>query len=392
VIGALTRLLGRLPIGLLQLLHNRNRLLAAIAGVAFADMLVFVQLGLSGSLTEAVQRQYRLFDADLLLLSAADSDGLEEGSNVPRARLYQALAHPDVADGAPLWVGRVVWNTDEGDTAALGAFALDPQHRHLLRDDLEPLFEPLTLLDTVVTDRDTRFLDMSRFDTASPDTPIPFELQGRRVQAVGTFGLGGGFAGDGGLLASEQTFFRLLPRRSSAAPSHVLLRVAPGADAERVGAELTAELGPDQVTVRPIRTAMATAAEVQLRERPTGIIFAFGVLIGVTVGIVIAYQVLATDVADHLGEYATFKAMGYPQSFFVGIILEEALILGVLGFIPGLGLAMAFYDGLAMRAGVPLFMTVDRAVVVFVGTLVACSLSGVLAMRRLAAADPADLF
>jgi putative ABC transport system permease protein len=138
--------------------------------------------------------------------------------------------------------------------------------------------------------------------------------------------------------------------------------------------------------------AMATAAKVQMQDRPTGIIFGFGSVIGVIVGIVIAYQVLATDVADHLKEYATFKAMGYPHRFFVSVILEEALILGAIGFVPGILLAQLFYDALVRNANVPLFMTTERAVMVFIGTLVACSLSGMLAIRRLQAADPAELF
>jgi putative ABC transport system permease protein len=188
-------------------------------------------------------------------------------------------------------------------------------------------------------------------------------------------------------------FFRLLPSRSSAAPSHVLLRVqARGRTGGGGGRACRALLGPDNVKVAPIEQAMATAAEVQLRDRPTGIIFTFGVLIGVVVGIVIAYQVLATDVADHLKEYATFKAMGYRHGFFVSIILEEALVLGVLGFVPGILLAQLFYDALDRSANVPLFMTVERAVMVFLGTLLACSLSGMLAIRRLRGADPADLF
>jgi putative ABC transport system permease protein len=392
VIALLTRLLGRLPIGWLQLRHNPARLLAAIAGVAFADVLVFVQLGLSGSLEETVARPYRLFDSDLLLVSAIDSDGLDDGSNLPRARLYQALSHPGVTDGAPLYVGRVAWLTEDGDTSALALYAVAPHHRDVFRDELTGKVQPLSMLDTALTDRETRFLDMTRFERASPASPVRFEIQGRRLQSVGTFNLGGGFGGDGGLLVSEQTFFRLLPKRSSAAPSHLLLRVAPGADRYEVAAEVGALLGADKAKVAPIEEAMAIAAEVQLRDRPTGIIFGFGVLIGVFVGIVIAYQVLATDVADHLKEYATFKAMGYPHRFFVGIIVEEALVLGALGFVPGILLAQLFYEGLVRNANVPVFMTTERAVMVFVGTLVACIASGMLAIRRLQAADPADLF
>lgn len=392
MIHALTRLFGRLPIGWLQLRHNPGRLLAATAGVAFANVLVFVQLGLSGSLEETVVRPYQLFDSDLLLVSAIDSDGLDDGSNLPRARLYQALSHPQVTDGAPLYVGRVAWLTEGGDTSALALYGVVPHKRDFFRQDLEEKFEPVSMLDTALTDRDTRFVDMTPFEVATPESPVPFEIQGRRIRAIGTFSLGGGFGGDGGLLVSEQTFFRLVPNRSSAAPSHLLLRVAPGADRAEVAASVGALLRADKAKVAPMEVAMATAAEVQLRDRPTGIIFTFGVIIGVIVGIVIAYQVLATDVADHLKEYATFKAMGYPHRFFVSIILEEALILGAFGFVPGMLFAQMFYDALVRSANVPLFMTTERAVLVFVGTLVACSVSGLLAIRRLQAANPADLF
>jgi putative ABC transport system permease protein len=392
LIPALTRLLGRLPIGWLQLRHNPGRLLAATAGVAFANVLVFVQLGLSGSLQETVERPYRLFDRDLILVSAPDSEGLDDGSNLARARLYQALAHPDVREGAPLYVGRVAWLTEAGDTSALALYAMAPHHAGFFRDDLAERLSPTSLIDTALTDSETRFVDMTKFEGAGPQAPVPFEVQGRRLLSVGTFQLGGGFGGDGALLVSEQTFFRLQPGRSSSAPSHLLLRVAAGSDPARVAREVVARLGSNAVRAAPLQAAMAEAAKVQLRDRPTGIIFGFGVLIGVTVGVVIAYQVLATDVADHLKEYATFKAMGYPYRFFVSIILEEALILGVLGFLPGILLAELFYRAMVEQANVPLFMTVERALAVFVGTLVSCAVSGVLAMRRLRAAEPADLF
>ena len=392
MIALLTRILGRLPIGWLQLVHNPGRLAAATAGVAFAIVLVFVQLGLAGSLEETVVRPYRLFDADLLVVSATDSDGFGDGSHLPRSRMYAALGHPEITAGAPLYVGRASWQTEAGDTVALALYAVAPPHRNVFRADLEAQMEPLSMLDAALTDRRTRSLDMSRFEGASPHAPVPFELQGRQLQSVGAFSLGGDFTGDGGLLVSEQTFLRLLPGRVAGAPNHLLLRVKPGADRARVAAEVTTLLGEDAATVRTMERAMATAADVQLRDRPMGIIFGFGVMIGITVGIVIAYQVLATDVADHQSEYATFKAMGYPRRFFAGIVMEEALVLGVLGFIPGIVLTQLFYDALMRRANLPLFMTADRALMVFVGTLIACSVSGFLALRRVDAADPADLF
>ena len=101
---------------------------------------------------------------------------------------------------------------------------------------------------------------------------------------------------------------------------------------------------------------------------------------------------LNSDVADHIREYATFKAMGYRNAFFVGIIMEEAIILAAIGFWPGLLLSELFYATLAHLTNIPIFMTTERAVAVFFGTIAACAISGVLAMRKLAAANPADLF
>ena len=124
-------------------------------------------------------------------------------------------------------------------------------------------------------------------------------------------------------------------------------------------------------------------------------IFGFGgLLIGVLVGLVIVYQVLSADVADHLREYATFKAMGYGPRFFLGIVLEEALVLGIFGFVAGcflIGTAILTVMG-AVTTALPLGMTPGMAVTVFLGTVVFSALSGVIATRRLAAADPADLF
>ena len=106
----------------------------------------------------------------------------------------------------------------------------------------------------------------------------------------------------------------------------------------------------------------------------------------------IVYQVLSTDVADHLKEYATFKAMGYEHRFFLGIVLEEAGILAVFGFIPGFIVSMGLYAGLSAVTSLPVYMDGTRPFMVFFGTLAACALSGAIATRRLAAADPADLF
>jgi putative ABC transport system permease protein len=102
--------------------------------------------------------------------------------------------------------------------------------------------------------------------------------------------------------------------------------------------------------------------------------------------------VLSSDVADHLREYATLKAVGYPGRFFLGIVFEEAVILGVLGFVPGWLASMGLYAAVAARTGLPMDLTAARAGAVLLGTVLMCTLAGALATRRLARANPAELF
>ncbi|WP_439529997.1 FtsX-like permease family protein [Pannonibacter sp.] len=388
----LTRLFGRLPIGYLQLLHRPGRLLAALAGVAFANVLVFVQLGLAGSMAESIAIPYRLFQQNLLIMSPAESETLTDAATLPRQRLFQAQVHPDVVGGTPVYMSRSTWISGHDASSSIQFIGLAPDAGTFFDDALVNPLASLSLSDTALVDTQTRFVDMRSFAGATPETPVPFEMQSRQIGAIGTVSIGGGFGGDGVFLVSDQTFFHLFPKRSSATPSHILLALAPGADPMRVAAELAQIYPPDTVRIRTVGEAMEHEVRYQMTERPTGLIFAFGVGIGIVVGIVIAYQVLSADVADHIREYATFKAMGFRQGFFVGIILEEAIILAAIGFWPGLAFSQLFYQSLAYLTNIPIFMTPERAAAVFIGTIIACALSGVLAMRKLAAAQPADLF
>ena len=388
----LTRLLGRLPVGYLQLTHNPARFAAALAGVAFANVLVFVQLGLAGSMYESVATPYRLFQPNLLLISPMDTETLADTATLPRQRMFQALVHPDVSAGTPIFLGSTSWLSGAASSSKIQFVGLDPQATAFVSSDLAAPLVSLALQDTALVDLKTRFVDMSSFKKAEPDAPLAFEIGNRQLGAIGNTSIGGGFGGDGVFIVSDQTFFHLFPRRSSANPSHILLKLKPGVDAGRVAAELTQLLPPGTVRIRPIKQAMEDEQRYQMTERPTGLIFAFGVGIGVIVGIVIAYQVLNSDVTDHIREYATFKAMGYPGAFFIGIIMEEAIILAAIGFWPGLILSELFYQTLAHLTNIPIFMTAERAIAVFIGTIAACGISGVLAIRKLAAADPADLF
>ncbi len=385
----LAALLGRLPIGWLQLTHNKGRLFAAIMGVAFANVLVFMQLGFLGALSEGIVKIYEAMDADIVL-SATDMTTLAASSNVPRRFLLEALTVEGVQAAAPLYIGRLHWDRDDGITTALTVYGVDPSHP-LLEGVAERQLD-LQLLDVALIDEATRQLPPAWVESIRGGEPLRFETSGRTLSIVDTIRIGAGFEGDGYLVVSDQTFFQLFPTRGSGAPNHIFLQVEDGASPQRVLRSVRSTLGESELLIRTLKETQDADQLYQTTKRPTGIVFGFGVVIGVLVGIVIVYQVLSTDVADHLSEYATFKAMGYRQRFFLSIVLEEAVILAILGFIPGIIVSMLLYRGVVAATFLPVQMNLGRALVVFVGTVVMCALSGALATRRLAAADPAELF
>ncbi|TCD14870.1 FtsX-like permease family protein [Oricola cellulosilytica] len=389
--NALARVLGRLPIGWLQLVHSKTRLAAAVAGVAFANVLVFVQLGIFGALSETILVTYELFDADILI-SANDANTFLEGSNVARQRTYQALTVPGIAAALPVYTALTEWTQDDGNTSSLQVIGIDPGAARFLRQDLRERIPELAILNTALLDVNTRGVDAELMDTVKSGRSIDFELNGRTITIRGAVSFGGGFTADGYLFVSDQTFLRIFQKRISGAPDHILLKATAGAGVAAIVDQLNLIFPRDNLRVRTLERAAQEDLAYQTTERPIGLIFGFGVVIGVIVGIVIVYQVLSTDVADHMREYATFKAIGYRQRFFLGIVLEEAVILALFGFAPGISISWFIYGVLGQKSGLPLEMSVATATMVLIGTILACTFSGGIATRRLASADPADLF
>ncbi len=387
----LGRILGRLPIGWLQLTHNRTRLAAALAGVAFANILIFMQLGFLGALVGSIKLPYDAMRADLMI-SASDMNTLADGSPLPRQRMFEALAVDGVASAVPLYYGKIDWKQQDGTIRTLDTFGVDPAARTFRVTAVNAKLNDLMRSDVALIDSRTRNVQRLVFDQISDATPLVFEAKGRTLNVTSTFTIGGGFSADGYLIVSDQTFLKLFPQRAAGAPNHILITLQPEANQSAVLAGLRRILPVYDSVVRTVDEAITKDQSFQTTQRPIGLVFGFGIVIGMLVGLIIVYQVLSTDVADHIKEYATFKAIGYPQRFFLSIVFEEAIILAVLGFVPGVLIALGLYEVVAGATGLPLAMTGTRATGVLAATIFMCAVSGAIATRRLARANPADLF
>jgi len=387
----LKQLLRRTPLAWRQAIHRPMRLAAAIAGVSFANVLVFFQLGLSGGLYDSQKRPLQRLNGELVMVSGRYLY-LGEQLNIPRARLTQALGVEGVRNVAPLYLGQTKWlNRETRQQKQALLFGLAPENPALRIPEIDA--QPL-----VLQRGDSLFFDTRSKSNAGPVAEVvrregsyETELQGVRGRVDGLFTMGLTFAADINLITSATNFKNYFPNQNADDIQMGVIQLEPGADPQRVKATLESFLDPS-VKVLTIPELEAVEVNYWRRNSSFGLIFGVGVLVGLVVGGIIVYQILYSDVSDHLSEYATLKAMGYDDAFVVNIIVQESLILAVLAFGPSLLLSLGLYAFLARATSLMVVMTVGRAVLVFGFTLAMCGLSGWLATGKLRRLDPAEIF
>ncbi|WP_205596436.1 ABC transporter permease DevC [Wenzhouxiangella sp. XN201] len=381
----------RPPLGWLQLKHRPLRLVVAIAGITFAVLLIMMQLGFRSALFESAVRFHEQFNYDIALFST-DSVFIVRPQDFSIRRLYQALADEDVAEVMPVYIFPAVWkNPWNNDRRSINAVGFDPQHDVLDAPGFAEARAMLTAQDVVAFDAAARPEFGPVAEELQAGEPIVTEINDRRTEVVALFEMGTSFGIDGTVLTSDDNWLRLFPDRSRNRIHLGLIRLEPGADATGVRDRLEAYL-PEDVLVLTKKQFVEREQEYWNSATPIGYIFAFGAIMGFIVGGIIVYQILFADVSEHLNEYATLRAIGFKNRFIYGIVLQQATILAVLGYIPGLAIVHWLYGVAGGATRLPLYITVDRAVTVFVMTLAMCAISALLAIRKIRRVDPAEVF
>lgn len=205
----------RTPLGLLQLKHDRMRLLTAIAGITFADMLIFMQLGFADALYKSNTQYPRALEADLVIISP-QAKNFGQLRTFPRRRLYQAQDVPGVASADGLYLNSVQWRNPEtrkktsmlliGQNPARPAFDLPEVNQQLAATRLP---------DTVLFDQASRGDYQEMIAQVKRGEPATTEIGLRTVKVAGLFEVGASFADDGALITSDQNFLRLFPKRDA---------------------------------------------------------------------------------------------------------------------------------------------------------------------------------
>jgi putative ABC transport system permease protein len=378
------------PLGWAQLSHEKMRMLVALAGIAFADILIFMQLGFNTVLFDGVTRVHDHLRGDLFLVSKR-AKFLADGQTFSRRHLYQVAAVEGVATATPFYYSNVAWvNPENKKVTNIVAIAFDPTGPVLDLPDVNRQLETIKIPDTVLFDSKSQDDLGPVAESFFQGKKVTTEISGRRITVGGIFTLGSSLFIEGHLITSDWNYIRLFGKDSNENIKVGILTLEPGADLQAVQRTIQAQL-PDNVTVLTRQEFVQTEKDFW-SQHPAGTIFSFGVLMGFIVGVVIVYQVLYSDVSDHLAEYATLKAMGYSDVGLLGVVFQEAIILAVFGFVPGAGFSVGMYALLGHLTRMPLVMRVDVATQVFVITVVMCMISAAIAMRKLQSADPADVF
>jgi putative ABC transport system permease protein len=374
-----------------QLRHEPRKLLAGVAGVVFAVVLMFMQFGYRDAMFDSAAAVQRQLSGDLFI-AHRQSQTLWRMAPFSRRRVLQTLAVPDVAEATYLYVGLGDWkNPWTAKHRAILIFGIDPAIGLLELSGVPEQLDAIKDEDAVLYDAHSH-PEFGPVATVMRDgQQLSAEVNHRRLYVRGLFRLGASFTADGNLVTSHENFLRILPERRPSQADLGVIRLRPGANRAAAQAAV-ARLMPSDVRV--LTRDELVRLEHDYWENATGIgfVFTLGALMGFVVGVVIVYQILYTEVANHLAQYATLTAMGHPHRFLLGIVAGAAMILSVLGYVPGFLLSLTLYRLTERVTFLPMIFGVAKPLLVFGLTIVMCFVSGGMALRKLREADPADLF
>jgi putative ABC transport system permease protein len=384
---------GRTMLGWLQLTQSKTRFVVASAGVGFAVLLVFMQLGFMEMLFDANIVIHKQFYTDLVLISA-DAEGIiPDSGEFSRRRLVQAIGIEGVKEWGEVYLSTVGWTKpSDGTSGQIAVFGVPTDARVFANPDLDAQMASLRVPGTFLLDEGSRG-DYSAFfaQIAAGEEPTA-KIAGQTATAIGTFRFGASFGTEAIAIVSRETFAQLVPTQQAGVINMGLIRLQPGYDPNVMADVMTNTINAPEVKVWTMPDFIKLTRDFIRINSPISTVFTFGVIVGLFVGAVIVVQILTSDVQDHLSEYATFKAMGFKNSYLLGIVYEQSAILTVAGFVPGFLLSLLLYSLVGSAVAMDMIMTTERVILVFVLTAAMCAVAGTIAMRRIYSADPAEVF
>jgi len=376
-----------------QLIFEKRRLAAALAGIIFAVVLILVQIGFYSAMNDSATKVLRHLNAQIVIIPAG-FEFFGSMHDFARVRLMQTAGITGVKEVLPLYYSFCSFkNINTGYQRWIFCMGIEPGRHMFTLPDVIAQENKLAITGDILFDKKSLGSYFGNVvDRFNRDGPFAVTVQGRNVTIDGFFNLGVTFSAFGNLLMGVQTFFALFPNASPGLVNVGLVRLKKGVDPLIMRRKISRILDGKDIKVLTRAEFVQHEIDYWNKTAAIGFLFIVGAIMGLIIGAVIVYQILYTNVINHLPEFATLKSMGYSDRFFSGLVLKQSLILSVLGFIPGTLLSWVIYHYTAAATGYTMILSLDKAVIAFTSTTTMCVLAGLLAMRQLRKADPAELF
>ena len=390
------------PLSIHNLLHGGWRTVLSVVGISIAIVLIFMQLGFLGAVTDTAVVFYDEMDFDLVATSP-DYYTFVDCGRLPRQHLHTIGSHPAVNRVHPLHVSLGKWNYEAKEVQrGVLIMGINPNEQTFTNEGVDYLRTTLKGRGAMIVDRTSRprFLGTDNKKPFGEDQiGLQVELNGTTCRLVGLFDIGTGLAADGAAIVNQELFRELIPGYTGDDVGIGLIKLKTGETPESARKSILQLFPKSTKEFDRYSVDILTRKELEARESaywqwgtPIGFIFLAGSIVAFLVGAIIVYIVLSSDIAKQMGEYATLKAMGYRNSFLFNTVMEQAFILALISYICALGISLVLYRVVGDLANLPITMTGFRLGLVLVSSLVMSFFSASIAMQKLRQADPADLF
>jgi putative ABC transport system permease protein len=377
------KLIHRIPVAWHMLVHRKGRFVLSMLGIAFSVVIMFMEIGFFNGINDSQARLPTFLNADLVLLSKGRTT-LLEGDQLNRIRMQQALAFDGVVSAVPLYEGnQLVANPQTGLLQAIAVLAFPPHTQPLKLKELLQYGDLLEIKGNILFDRKSRDL----YGAIAPGTPL--NIGGQINTVVGLVEIGPSIKSDGYILMGDQTWDD--SKSGADLVSMALLKVSTGTDLAALKQKLIDKLNEDVIVLTP-EELRQREVDFTANATPAGGVFAIGLVIGFLIGMIICYQILFNEISDNMPQYATVKAVGFSKSYLTSLVMQQAVLLAVFGFLPGLGGGALLYHVIEHSTGILMFISPQRGLLIFVLTLFMCVASGLLAVQKVLRADPAEVF
>jgi putative ABC transport system permease protein len=388
----------RTSLAVRNLLHQPTRTAVSVLGIAFAILLMFMQLGFLGSVGETATIVYQRTPGELIVRSS-EYLSMYDPRTIDETVLNRLATLPGVTHVRPLDIGVASWqNPFNGEFLAVAMMGIDIDRPAVEMDDLPRLLPLLRQPEHVLVDRTSRadFGPQNGVAFGDSDIGVTTEINFQNVRVAGTFEMGTGLAANGAVLTSREGFCRLTGGDGRSV-SMVFVELDRDADIEAQKQSILEMLRRGGGTLAHAHVLTRADAESMERqywylETPVGMIFWIGVALAVVVGGVICYMVLAADVIARLPEYATLKALGYSTGYLGRTLLLQSTLLALIALPVATLAALALFEVTSAASGLPIRMTWLWLALVSTLSIVMCGVAAMLALRKLSKAEPASLF